>query len=134
MTVVEVMTSYIAAMGRGDFESGFGYFDDDVVGHVPGRSTLAGERRGRAAVEGYIREVIAHTRGNVSVELIEMLVGSEHVALMVLEKLGDEAHRVEIRRVNVYRVRNGKIVEIRVFEGDQYLMDEYTSSMTADEG
>ena len=45
---------------------------------------------------------------------------------MVLEKLGDDEHRVEIRRVNVYRVKNGKIVEIRIFEGDQYVMDEFT--------
>ena len=27
---------------------------------------------------------------------------------------------MEIRRVNVYRVENDKIVEIRIFEGDQY--------------
>ncbi len=133
MTVVQVMTDYIAAMSRGDFEAGFDYFADDVVGYVPGRSSLAGERRGRAAVEGYIREVIAHTRGKVSVELLEMLVGETHVALMVLERLGDDEHRVEIRRVNVYRVERGKIVEIRIFEGDQYLMDEFTAAMSSAE-
>ena len=129
MTVVQVMTDYIAAMSRGDFEAGFDYFADDIVGYVPGRSSLAGERRGRAAVEGYIREVIAHTRGKVSVELLEMLVGKHMSRLMVLERLGDDEHRVEIRRVNVYRVERGKIVEIRIFEGDQYLMDEFTAAM-----
>ena len=94
MTAVEVMTNYMAAMSSGDFESGFGYFAVDVVGDVPGRSSLAGQRRGRAAVEGYIRDVIAHTRGNVSVELLDMLVGDVHVELMVPEKLGDDEHRV----------------------------------------
>jgi len=131
MTAVEVMTNYIAAMSRGDFESGLDYFADDIVGYVPGRSPMAGERRGRAAVEGYIRDVMAHTRGEVSVELLEMLVGERHVALMVLERLGDDEHRVEIRRVNVYRVENDKIVEIRIFEGDQYAMDEFTTAMTS---
>jgi uncharacterized protein len=113
-------------MNSGDVESGFRYFADDVVGHLPGRLSLAGQRRGRAAVEGYIREVIAHAEGMVSVELLEMPVGDEHVALMVLEGLGDDELRVEIRRVNVYRVKNGKIVGKRVFEGDQYAMDELT--------
>jgi hypothetical protein len=92
---------------------------------------LAGQRRGRAAVEGYIRDVIAHTRGNVSVELLDMLVGDVHVELMVPEKLGDDEHRVEVRRVNVYRVKNDTIVEIRIFEGDQYVMDEFTGGVTS---
>ena len=130
-TAVEVTTNYIAAMSSGDFESGFGYFADDVVGDMPGRSSLAGQRRGRAAVEGYIRDVIAHTRGKVYVELLEMLVGDEHVALMVPEKLGDDEHRVEIRRVNVYRVKNDTIIEIRIFEGEQYAMDEFTGGVTS---
>jgi hypothetical protein len=58
-------------------------------------------------------------------------VGEEHVALMVREKLGDTDNRLDVFRVNVYRVRNGKIVEIRIFEGDQYAMDEYTSDITS---
>lgn len=135
--MVEVMTNYLAAMNSGDFESGFGYVADDVVGFVPGRSSLAGERRGRAAVEGYIREVIPHTRGKVAVELLDMLVGDEHVALTALEELGDDEHRVEIRRVTVYQVRvrveNGKIVEIRILEGDQYAVDEFTAAITSGE-
>jgi hypothetical protein len=57
--------------------------------------------------------------------LVDTVVGAEHVALMVIEKLGTGADRVEIHRTNVYRVRDGKIVEIRIFEGDQYLVDEY---------
>jgi len=131
MTAVEVMTNYMAAMSSGDFESGFGYFAVDVVGDVPARSSLAGQRRGRAAVEGYIRDVIAHTRGNVSVELLDMLVGDVHVELMVPEKLGDDEHRVEVRRVNVYWVKNDTIVEIRIFEGDQYVMDEFTGGVSS---
>jgi len=51
--------------------------------------------------------------------------------LMVREKLGDTDNRLDLFRVNVYRVRNGKIVEIRIFEGDQYAMDEYTSDITS---
>jgi hypothetical protein len=31
---------------------------------------------------------------------------------------------VEIRRANVYRVRDGQIVEISIFEADQYMVDE----------
>ena len=54
-TAVEVMTNYIAAMSRGEFETGFGYFADDVVGLVSalrfswsgwfGRHGCTGQRR-----------------------------------------------------------------------------------------
>lgn len=104
---------------------GFNYFADDVVGHVPGRSALAGVRHGREDVEAYIRAVIDSADGTIDLVLVDTLVGAEHVALMVIEKLGAGADAVEIHRTNVYRVRDDKIVEIRIFEGDQYLVDEY---------
>jgi ketosteroid isomerase-like protein len=53
MAPVDVMRRYLAAVQRGDWATGFGFFTDDVTLHVPGRSSLAGEHRGREAVEGY---------------------------------------------------------------------------------
>jgi hypothetical protein len=35
--------------------------------------------------------------------------------------------------VLILRVENGKIVEIRIFEGDQYAVDEFTAAITAGE-
>ena len=51
-------------------------------------------------------------------------MSDERVALLVRERFGREDGTVEISRVNVYRVRGGRIVEISIFEGDQYEMDE----------
>jgi hypothetical protein len=31
---------------------------------------------------------------------------------------------LEIRRANVYRVKDGRIVELSIFEADQYVVDE----------
>jgi uncharacterized protein len=125
MTPLEVMQSYIGAMRSGDHERGFDHYADDVVGHVPGRSPLAGVRRGRAAVEGYIREAIATAHGEVTVELIDMLAGAEHVALVVRERFVDGDRSLDMRRANLYRVEAGKISEIWIFEHDQYAVDEW---------
>lgn len=133
MTPLDVMRSYIAAMQQGDREAAFGHFSDDVVGYVPGRSPLAGEQRGREAVEGYIRAAIAHAHGNVELELIDTLAGQEHVALLVRERLTADGRVLDMRRVNVYRVRDGKIVEIRIFEGDQYAVDAFFGAPPAGE-
>jgi hypothetical protein len=51
------MTEYLAAARRGDWDAAFAHFADDILIRVPGRSEWAGERRGRAAVAGYIEAV-----------------------------------------------------------------------------
>jgi ketosteroid isomerase-like protein len=74
MAAHDVMRSYLEAVQRGDWATGFGFFADDIVLHVPGRSSLAGEHRGRPATEGYLRAALARAHGaEVTVELVDML-------------------------------------------------------------
>ena len=80
MTAAEVMRSYVDAIRAGDRPAAFALFADDVVGHVPGRSAAAGRKEGRAAVVGYIEDAFARSGGHVEVELVDTLVGAEHMA------------------------------------------------------
>jgi uncharacterized protein len=133
MTAREVMTDYIAAARRGDWETAYGYFADDIVFHIPGRSSFAGDRRGKDAAIDYIQSIRDHHRdGEIQVELVDMLTSEERVALLVRERFLGKGEPVEIRRANVYRVEDEQIVEISIFEADQYaadaLMDEVESS------
>jgi uncharacterized protein (TIGR02246 family) len=128
MTAAEVqvvMDRYIDAVRAGDWETAFGFFADDIVLRVPGRSSLAGERRGREAARAYIDAALAKAHGQeVEVELIDMLASDERVALIVRERFARPDGDVEIRRANVYRIAGGQIVEIWIFEADQYAADE----------
>ena len=125
MAAIDVMRRYLAAVQRGDWATGFGFFADDVVLHAPGRSSLAGEHRGREAVEGYLHAALARSHGAmVEVELVDMLASEERVALVVRERFGRPEGTVEIRRANLYRLRGEQIVEISIFEADQYEVDE----------
>ena len=73
----------------------------------------------------YIAAAVARARGHeVEVELVDMLVSGDRVALVVRERFGREGGALEISRVNLYRVRGDRIAEIAIFEGDQYEMDE----------
>jgi ketosteroid isomerase-like protein len=122
VTASELMHRYIAAMSSGDWETGFGFYADDIVLHIPGRSAFAGTHRGRDAAVRYIRSAIALAH-DVEVELIDLLAGRDHVALLVRERFAGENGTVEIRRSNVYRIRDGAIAEVRIFEADQYAVD-----------
>lgn len=122
MPALDVMTRYLAAVRSGDWDAAYALFGEDVVGHVPGRSALAGELRGRAAVIAYIEAARARSHGaDVEVELLDMLASDERVLLRVRERFAGAG---EIERANVYTVRDGQIVEAWIYEGDQYAVDE----------
>jgi len=119
------MTDYLSAAKRGDWDTAFGYFAEDIALHIPGRSAFAGDPRGRDAAVGYIQAIRDHYRdGKIELELIDMLVSDERVALLVRERFHGDGPPLEIRRANVYRVHGDQIVEISIFEADQYAVDE----------
>jgi ketosteroid isomerase-like protein len=125
MRPIDVMERYLAAMRSGDRETGYGFYAEDIVAFVPGRSALAGRREGRDAVIDYISTAVAMASRGVELEVLDVLAGEEHVALMVRERLSGEHGDLDMLRTNVYRVRDGRIVEIRVFESDQYAVDAW---------
>ena len=86
MTPRELMVDYLAAATRGDWDTAFGHFAPDIVMHVPGRSALAGDRRGKDAAIDYIQTIRDHYRdGENELELIDMLTSDDRVALLVRE-------------------------------------------------
>jgi ketosteroid isomerase-like protein len=125
MTPRELMTDYLDAARRGDWDTAFGYFADDISIRVPGRSALAGEWRGKEFAVNYIQSVRDRYRdGRIELELIDMLAGDERVLLLVRERFHGDGAPVEIRRANVYTVRDDEVVDVSIFEGDQYVVDE----------
>jgi ketosteroid isomerase-like protein len=124
MTTIDLMRDYIACAHRGDWDTGYQYFADDIRIRIPGRSEMAGEHRGRDVAKDYIESARALSRGHdVELELVDMLASDERVALIVVERFHGEDGPVEIRRCNVYRWIDGRIAEIWIFEGDQYAVD-----------
>ena len=125
MAAVEVIDRYVGAVRRGDWTAAYSLLAEDLVPHVPGRSALAGELRGREAAIANVEAARAKSRGaEVEVELIDRLASEERVMLLVRERFAREDRVVEIGRANVYTVRDGAIVEVWIFEGDQYAVDE----------
>lgn len=126
MTAGDVVTAYAAAWERGDPEGAWEFYADDVVMRLPGRGTLAGAHAGRDAVIAAIRALLARTGdASVEVEVLDRLESPDRVALVLREAVTRGDERLELRRVNVYRVRGDKIVDIDIFEADQYGVDEF---------
>ena len=120
------MAAYAGAWQRGDPEAAWSFYADDVVMRLPGRGSLAGAHKGRAAVIAAIPALLARTSDLApEVEVLDRLVSGDRVALVLREAATRDGTRLELRRVNLYRVEDGKIAEILVYEANQYEVDEF---------
>lgn len=120
-----VMQEYVKAWGRSP-EEGFTFYSDDVVMHLPGRGSLAGDHRGMEAVIAAIQGLLARTDGiPVEIDVLDRLVSGDRVAMVIREAVSRGEEKLEMRRVNVYTVAGGKIANIDVFEAHQYDVDEF---------
>jgi ketosteroid isomerase-like protein len=126
MTPGDVVAAYAAAWERGDHESAFAFYADDVTLCLPGRGPLAGASEGKQAVIAAIKALLERTSEHAAeVVVVDRLESSERIALVVNETVTRANERLDLRRVNLYRVVDEKIVEIDIFEADQYEVDEF---------
>jgi ketosteroid isomerase-like protein len=126
MEPVEVMTEYSAAWERGDPETAWQFYADDVVMNLPGRGSLAGTHVGRASVIAAIKALLARTSDlSAEVEVIDRLTSGDRVALVLREAVSSSEAALELYRVNVYQVVDGKIARIDIYEANQYEVDEF---------
>jgi uncharacterized protein len=132
MAAADVMHRYVEAARRGDFDAAFGMYDEGIVFRIPGRSAFAGEHRGREAAMAYINAARALSRDHdVSLDVVDMLTSEDRFALIVTERFHLDGRTVDIRRANIYRVEGDRIVEVWIFEGDQYEVDRLMSDERA---
>jgi ketosteroid isomerase-like protein len=100
---------------------------DDVVWHVPGRHSLAGDYEGKQAVFGFFAKNMEMTGGTFRLELHDILANDEHGVALVVATGEREGNRLEDRQVHVLHVREGKVAEFWAHPGDAYAVDEFLS-------
>ena len=128
MDATEVLAQYAAAWERGDPGAAFEWYADDVVMRLPGRGRDAGVHEGKPAVTAVINALLARTADHsAEVEVLDRLASPSRVALLLHEVVVRDDQRLELRRVNVYTVRDDRIVDIGVFEANQYEVDAFFS-------
>ena len=115
-----VLQAYSAAWLAGDLDAVLGAYHDDIELHYMGTSPLAGTHVGRsAAFEALGQASLRASRTLIAVE--DVLVGASLGALVAIEDLGDPPRRV--RRVLLYRVKDGKLRECWLYDEDQRFID-----------
>ncbi|UCE62177.1 MAG: nuclear transport factor 2 family protein [Phycisphaerales bacterium] len=122
----ELMQRYADAGHRGDIDTVLECYADDIVMHVPGRNPLAGDYHGKQGVLNYTKRFIELTGGTWGVTQVVDVFANERRGLLLLKVWFERpGKRVEVSRVDLYRIENAKLAEIWISDDDQYAVDEF---------
>jgi uncharacterized protein len=124
MTPIDVVHTMYQCFKNGDMEKLRNeIFSADLVWQLPGRSPIAGEKRGVNEVLGFFGAL--RKLGLTVVPEGMTALGDEKVAEFY--HASGSANGVELKayNCNLYTVRGGRIVEVQVFMSDQYGYDAF---------
>jgi hypothetical protein len=124
----KVLRAAVNAMVTGDLDALPALFADDVVVHVPGKSQLSGDYKGKEELfNGFLGKLTSLTDGQVVLEPHD-LVGSEDHAVGIYTWTATRGGTTfEWRQVNVYHVRDGQIAEVWQHPFDAERWNEFWS-------
>jgi ketosteroid isomerase-like protein len=116
------------AVAERDLDAALDCFSEDAVWVLPGRSAIAGEHRGRAAIrDDFLSKVGPLSGGTFKAGLVEVAVGDAHVVAVQHATAEFRGKVLDITACQLIRVADGKIVEIRGHYSDQYALDDFWS-------
>jgi len=121
-----IRNAFLAFM-RGDVEAARPAFDSNVVWRVSGRGALSGDFRGFDEIAHWGAQLFEKSGGTIREELHDVVANDTTAFQWVTYTATREGRTIEDESVNVYRIRDGKIVECWVYFGKPYEFDELWS-------
>ena len=123
---IDLMRRYSQAMQAGEAATALPFYAEDLVLHVPGRSSHAGTFHGQDAVLAYYTRVFRETDGGPEVLAVDdILASDDRAAILVRWRLRRGDRSIDVDRVVIYRIVAERIAEIWVRDFDQYAYDEF---------
>jgi ketosteroid isomerase-like protein len=125
---VDLLRRSYEAFNTGDMDTLRASFTDDIMGHAPGKSPVAGDYKGVDEVFGFFQKLFELSGGTLKVEPHSILADDEHGTVLGFQSAEREGKRVgQFPTIEVYHFTGGKISEWWTFSPDQYAQDEFWS-------
>jgi uncharacterized protein len=123
----QVLQALYDALGAGDLGGVLGLLSDDVIGHVPGNSPVAGDYEGKGAVAGYVGQLAERSGGTLRFEPRTVLVAGDRGVGLLRDLAERDGKSMAMDNVHVWRMGDGTLDEIWIYPGDQYAWDDFWS-------
>jgi ketosteroid isomerase-like protein len=113
------------AFSRGDIQSVFAVFAEDIFWHVPGRGPLSGDYRGHAEVLGFFEHFMGLSGGTFRLHIDEVFAKRDRVVVLCTESAQRAGQTWSSPQVHVWTVKDGRAIAFWEYEGDQQGDDEF---------
>lgn len=122
----EVVRRGYQALSAGDIRLLHEVFDAQATWHTPGRSPMAGEHQGRAAVFAQFARYGGETEGTFKAALQQVLAGDGgHVVALHHASALRHGRRLEVDCCIAFEIRDGRIVDGREHFFDLHAWDAF---------
>jgi uncharacterized protein len=125
---VEIMRRAYEAFNAADIDTLTELFDESVVWHLPGRSSMADDYQGRDATLAYFGQIGEKTGGTFQAELQQLFAGDDGRVIGLQRSTGErDGKRLDVSNCIVFELKDGKVVDGREHFNDLYAWDEFWS-------
>lgn len=98
--------------------------DESCIWRVPGANALSGVYAGRSAIFALFGKMKRIFTGPAQFEIIDITTSAEYAAAYQYGVVNVGGKTVRLRECLVYRIANGRIVEVDEFQSDERAFDE----------
>lgn len=98
---------------------------DDVAVHVPGRSPVAGTCRGKLEMAALESRLMECSGGTFRIEVIHVLTNGDRGVVLTRYHAERGSRILDMPVVHVWTLRDGRLSGLRVYPGDQHVMDDF---------
>jgi hypothetical protein len=113
------------AFAEGNVPAVFAVFDPAITWHVPGHGPLSGDYRGHDQIGGFFQRTMELSRGTFRIDVHHVLANDDVVAVLVTVHAQRNGTAAAFPEVHVWRIRNGKVIEFREYQGDEQREDRF---------
>ena len=120
MTNIDIARTYIKAVQTGDQATLAGIISPDVIWHQPGNNQFSGTHRSMAAVGPMLGKMMEVSKATFAITRADHYMANDDWVAITIEFAG-EANGIKLLQqgVDLVRIAAGKIVEVRLFSGNQ---------------
>lgn len=123
--VLNTVKEFYKAFEQGEIGKVRDLMDKDIVWNQPGNSQISGTYRGKEAVLGLFGKLAALSGGSLKLTVESLSESNGIVSVSVGYSARRPGTEMSGKGIDIYKVKNGKIVEASLFTDNQKLEDAF---------
>jgi ketosteroid isomerase-like protein len=112
---------------KGNIPSVFAAIEASITWHVPGHSPLSGDYSGHDQIRGFFQRTIELSEGAFRIDVHHVLAEADLVVVLVTVNAKRNGLSASFPEVHLWRMKDGKAIEFREYQGDEQREDQFWS-------